>query len=204
MGRLDRHLYLDVNSLSRHTHWAHGFMGAYALWGGLVVLTAMTIGAWLWARQRGRLDLVVSAVIAGVAAVLALGINHFLSRAVARPRPCHTPSLLRHHLVVILTCAHDYSFPSDHAIIGGALAVGLLFFSRRLGALAAVVALFLAFARVYAGVHYPGDVVAGLLAGSAIVSVLWLALRAPAMTLAVKLSHTPLRPLVAAGSAIRT
>jgi membrane-associated phospholipid phosphatase len=200
---LDRHLYLDTNSLSRHTHWAHGFMAAYALWAGLTVLALLVVGAWLWARQRGALEGVVAAVLAGVSGVVALGVNHFVSSAVARVRPCHA---LRgtHHLVVILGCAHDYSFPSDHAIIAGALATGLVFFNRSLGLAAWVLALFLGFARVYAGVHYPGDVVAGLLAGGAIAIVIWFALRAFVMAAAVKLSQTPLRPLVAAGSTIRT
>lgn len=173
-------------------------MGAYALWAGLTALALLVIGAWLWARRHSALEGVVAAVLAGVSGVVALGVNHFISQAVARARPCRALAA-HHHLTVILTCAHDYSFPSDHSIIAGALAVGLLFFSRRLAAVAIVLALFLAFARVYAGVHYPADVVAGLLAGGVIGVVIWFVLRAPAMALAVKLSHTPLRPLIAAG-----
>jgi len=200
---LDRHLYLDVNSLTRHSHWAHGFMGAYANWAGLTVLTVLVLGAFLWARRRGSLDGVVTAVLAGVSAVVALGINHFVSQAVARVRPCHA-LVAHHHLDILLACARDYSFPSDHAMIGGGIAIGLVFFSRRLGAVAILLALLLAFARVYAGVHYPADVVAGLIGGGLVATVLWLLLRAPAMALAVKLSHTPLRPLVAGGMPIRT
>ena len=201
---LDRRWYLDVNSFSRHTHWLHGFMSAYANWAGLVVLALMVVGGWLWARHRRSLDGVVAAVLAGLSALIALGINHFVSQAVARVRPCHATAILAHHPTVILSCAHDYSFPSDHAIIAGALATGLVFVNRKLGAIAVVLALLLAFARVYAGVHYPGDVVAGLLAGAAIAVIVWLVLRRPATALAARIAATPLSPLIGAGVTTKT
>lgn len=204
MRSLDRHLYLDVNSLTRHSGWAHGFMKAYALWAGLVILAAMAVAAWLWARQQRRLVGVVAAVIAGLSAVIALGVNHFVSQAIARRRPCHVPSLLHHKVAVLLGCASDYSFPSDHAVIAGALATGLVIVDRRLGLVAWLLALLLAFARVYVGVHYPADVIAGLLLGSAIAIVLWLLLRRPALAATERLARTPLRPLVAAGTMTRT
>jgi membrane-associated phospholipid phosphatase len=200
MTGTDRSWYLDINSFSRHTAWAHGFMADYALWGGLVVLTVLVIGGWLWSRREGSLSGVATMTLTGVSALIGLGINHFLSKAIARERPCHA----LHHVKVILGCASDYSFPSDHAVIAGALALGLLIYSRRLGAVAVVIALFLAFARVYAGVHYPGDVIVGLVLGAAITTVVWLVLRRPAIAIAQRMARTPLRPLVAAGISTRT
>lgn len=204
MVSADRHLYLDANSVSRHTHWAHGFMAAYANWAGLVVLALLLVGGWLWSRRRpDAVQGFVACLLGGLSGAIAVGINHFVSKAVARVRPCHALAA-HHHLTVILSCAHDYSFPSDHATIAGGFAMGLVFFSRRLAVLAWLLALFLAFARVYAGVHYPADVIAGLLLGSAIAVIVWIVLRRPALAIAGWVTRTPLRPLIAAGAPART
>src|SRR5207245_3921804 len=70
---------------------------------------------------------------------------------------------------VLITRTSDFSFPSDHATAVGAVAAGLWLAHRRLGVLAAGLAVVMAFARVYAGAHYPGDVAGGLLLGAGIV-----------------------------------
>jgi undecaprenyl-diphosphatase len=58
------------------------------------------------------------------------------------------------------------SFPSDHATLFIALAVGVFFASRRLGTMAiAYAVLFIMFPRVYLGIHWPTDVLAGAALG---------------------------------------
>jgi undecaprenyl-diphosphatase len=64
------------------------------------------------------------------------------------------------------------SFPSEHATAAFGLAlVTLVFLSRSWGLLLTCVALAIGFARVYAGVHYPSDIL-----GGAVVAVLGVAL----------------------------
>ncbi|WP_063836958.1 bifunctional phosphatase PAP2/diacylglycerol kinase family protein [Phaeacidiphilus oryzae] len=57
------------------------------------------------------------------------------------------------------------SFPSGHAASAAAFATGVALESPALGALVAVPAVAVAFSRVYVGVHYPGDVLAGAAIG---------------------------------------
>jgi undecaprenyl-diphosphatase len=58
------------------------------------------------------------------------------------------------------------SFPSDHAAVFFCLAMSLWFVSRRLGAVALVYALIgSSFPRVYLGIHYPTDILAGAALG---------------------------------------
>jgi membrane-associated phospholipid phosphatase len=64
------------------------------------------------------------------------------------------------------------SFPSDHAALFMALAVGAFFASRRLGSVAiAYVALFIIGPRAYLGIHWPTDLLAGAALGTAFAAI---------------------------------
>ncbi len=61
------------------------------------------------------------------------------------------------------------SFPSDHALLFFALSTGLLFISRKIGVFALTyTALFIGLPRIYLGLHYPTDIIAGAVIGMAI------------------------------------
>jgi undecaprenyl-diphosphatase len=83
-------------------------------------------------------------------------------------------------------------------VVAGAVAAGLLFLDRRLGVVAVLAAVVMAFARVYVGAHYPGDVVAGLAVG-ALVALVCQSLLVPLLVPVLdRVATTPLRPLVSA------
>ncbi len=196
LANLDTSWYRDVNEFARDTGWAHGFVAAYALWLGLALLALLLGAGWLLARRRADAPRqVATAFLVGLGAVLALLANQAIGPAVDRTRPCHALQ----HVEVLLGCASDSSFPSDHSMIAGAFAAGLVLLDRRLGLLAVLFALFVAFARVYTGVHYPGDVAAGLAIGAVIGAATVLLLRRPVAVVAARLTGTPLRILIRAG-----
>lgn len=58
------------------------------------------------------------------------------------------------------------SFPSDHAALFFTLAIGVFFISRRLGIFALIyTTLFICLPRIYLGLHFPTDIVAGAIIG---------------------------------------
>jgi membrane-associated phospholipid phosphatase len=164
---LDDRLLADVNGFARHTPWLHGVVLGYATYGVVLFAVLLVLGV---LRSRAGADRGLAAAgWACLATVIAVGINQPVGRAVTETRPYTThPQLL-----VLASRSSDFSFPSDHAVMAGAAAAGLWLVSRRLGVVATIAALLMAFARVYIAAHYPWDVVAGLLLGAAVSVLGW-------------------------------
>lgn len=159
---LDRRLYLDVNSFARHSSFAHFFMKEYALYGGVTLLGIVGLIAYFRARKSSTPKRIVDRVLWTAAGTLiALGLNQPLSHIVGRVRPYYALKGVE----VLVPKANDFTFPSDHATVAGAMIVGLLMADVPMGIVVTILGLFLAFARVYVGAHYPGDVIGGLIFG---------------------------------------
>ncbi len=187
--------YLDLNHFARQTSWAHGFMHAYALWAGLAVLGVLTIFVIVTARLRPDAPRSLAIpLLTAASAFVALGVNLLLSHGFGELRPYVVhPSAL-----VLVGRANDFSFPSDHSVVAGALACGLFLYDRRYGIFAVVLALTVAFARIYVGSHYIGDVAAGLIVGAVVAAMVIFGLRPLVAAGADRLARTPLRPLLQA------
>ena len=160
---MDGSLFRWVNRLADRTGWAHGMFTAYAKY-GIVLFAVLLLVAYLDARQHADFPAIAGSVWAAGAALVALGVGQLIGGAVDRVRPYEAMTGV--HLLIDRTT--DFSFPSDHATVVGAVAGGLLLSNRRWGTIAAVLAVLMAFTRVYVGAHYPGDVVAGLALGAVV------------------------------------
>lgn len=138
--------------------------------GSQPVLAALVIGGCLipWVTPRSR-DKVVLMVGALTATGLNLGLKNWFGRA--RPGAESLPLVEEPY----------YSFPSGHAMIS-LVVYGILAYliwqrrrSRIVTAVLSLLVLLIAATRVYLAVHYPGDVIAGLVAGWPILcfSIYW-------------------------------
>lgn len=78
----------------------------------------------------------------------------------------HRP-FVDHHLTQLVSHAAGTSFPSDHTTVTAAIAFGLLFLTRfkALGLAVLGCAFLIGFARVFVGIHYPIDILGGLVVG---------------------------------------
>lgn len=189
---IQRQGFLAVNDLSADTPALHGVLRDYAMY-GVVLFAVLLLAGWWFARGRGPVAM-ASALWAPLGMLLAIAVNQPLGRLVHEARPY----AVLPHVLVLVPRSHDFSFPSDHSVMAGAVAAGVWLVSRRLGLVALAAALLMAFARVYVGAHFPLDVVAGLLVGAVVVLVGHRLLLPVLRALVVRLERTPLRPLLAA------
>ena len=88
--------------------------------------------------------------------------NLLLKNLMRRIRPCDINDAVR----LLIPYPSDYSFPSGHTAVSFAAASALYFAGEKyLWKAALVLAAFIAFSRMYLYVHYPTDVLGGVLVG---------------------------------------
>jgi membrane-associated phospholipid phosphatase len=185
MNAFDEWLLLLMNRVANHTpaiaHLADMIVNMYLVKGTVPVALLW----WIWfrgdhatadkssARLRDR-EIVVIAIVSGLIALL-LGrlLAHYLP---FRLRPIYEPQLRqlypessRREMLPRTWSA----FPSDHAMLWCAIAAAIFVASRAAGIYALLhTAVFIALPRIYLGLHYPTDVLAGAALGIGIAWVL--------------------------------
>jgi len=188
---MDARLFRWINDLADHTAWAHGLVSAYARY-GIVLFAGLLVAAYLDARRRHDARGVAGAVWAAGAALVAVGIGQLIGHAEQRARPYDAMPAVH----VLVARSGDFSFPSDHATAVGAIAAGLVITNRRWGVPALAAAIAMAAARVYVGVHYPGDVAVSLALGTAVAAA-GTAMVVPLLTHVMRRgADTALRPIL--------
>ncbi len=183
--------FLSVNDFARATPWLHAPMRIFAQY-GIVLFAALLLWSWWRARRSADARTMAAALWAPVGALVAIGVNQPISNLVAEPRPY----TVFPHALVLVGRSSDYSFPSDHAVLAGAVAAGVMLTHRRLGLVALLAAIVMAFARVYVGAHFPRDVIVGLLLGAGVVVMGYLVVRRLLTWVTMSLTRTALRPLL--------
>jgi undecaprenyl-diphosphatase len=107
--------------------------------------------------------------LTGVALLLTFLLGLAEAALYSEKRPFQT-----HHVHQLIAHAPGQSFPSDHATAAFAAAFAVaVFLSRPWGGLLAVLALWIGFARVYDGIHYPVDIAGGILAAAVAVTLVF-------------------------------
>ena len=102
--------------------------------------------------------------------------SHFIRPVVARLRPSNLENPISEMIHIVDNHRGGrYGFPSSHASNSWGLVffVGLLLRRRVLTAFLACWALLLCYSRLYLGVHYPGDLLAGMMLGAVVASVVY-------------------------------
>ena len=154
---LDGNILLWIQEYIRQD-WMEGF------WKGITMLGD---SGWFWIALSLLLMVPRRTRWIGITSLAAIVIgalitNVTLKNLVARTRPYEVVE----GLVLLIEKQRDYSFPSGHTCASFAAAgVYWRMLPKKFGIPLVILAAMIAFSRLYVGVHYPTDVLAGLLIG---------------------------------------
>ena len=162
----DKELFLFLNNLGSTT-WDGFWMFMTNKWSSIPVYLIL---AALSYKQLGvkRTVLLVLAIVILITVTDQLA--NFFKYGVQRLRPCYDPEVNDMMRLVKNSCGGKFGYFSAHAANSFAVVV---FFTRLLGSkiryigiFLAIWAFFIAYSRIYIGVHFPLDVVSGMAIGS--------------------------------------
>jgi len=111
---------------------------------------------------RGRSQVRIAAILLILTIIVGDQLNSSVIKYwFERPRPCQ----VLHNVHLLVSCGSGFSFPSSHAVNNFAAALILAFFFPRAKWWFFGFASIVAFSRVYVGVHYPSEIIGGMVIG---------------------------------------
>lgn len=162
MGFFERITEMDLGVLE----WIRVNLQCEFLDAVMPVITFLCDGGWFWIAmavvmlffKRTR----KTALMMGAALVFGLVLcNLILKPSVARIRPYE----LVEGIKLLVERQSDFSFPSGHTAASFEACTVLLIRDKRFGIPALVLALIIAFSRMYLYMHYPTDILGGMIVG---------------------------------------
>ncbi|MCS7053728.1 MAG: phosphatase PAP2 family protein [Ignavibacterium sp.] len=120
-----------------------------------VILLSLT---WTYGGKRGKIAIVI--VIVMITFTDQLG-HKLLKEFFARQRPCNVLD----NVLTPTGCSGTYSFPSNHALNNFAAASFFSFLFPQFIKPLFIVASLVAISRIYLGLHFPSDIIAGAILG---------------------------------------
>lgn len=100
------------------------------------------------------------AVLLGLLMGVVVG-NLGIKNLVGRERPCAINTAVE----LLIPCPNEYSFPSGHTLSSFIASTVIYLNNKRLGIYAYVLASLIAFSRLYLYVHFPTDIIGGIVLG---------------------------------------
>lgn len=166
MNALNLALFQWIAAGTQPTPWVLWLASALALWGSWLCAAILVVA--LWRHRADRAYLFVVAAMAGATSMM----SHAIALSLDVPRPFVlglAPSYIEH--------AGRGALPSTHAAVMFMVALAFLLRPglRGLGVPLLALAAATGWARIYVGVHFPLDIVAGLLLAAVVAGALGIA-----------------------------
>lgn len=155
---MDYIIFQKINSLAGQWHWldvAGIFCAEFLIW----LMPIFTVLFYFLSSPQERLNYRRSFLRAILIIVVAYLISQLIGLIYFRERP-YVAHPIVNQLVIVYS---QKSFPSDHTTLAFALSFAIMKIDRKIGILFFIFACLIGIARVFGGVHYPLDILAGFL-----------------------------------------
>jgi undecaprenyl-diphosphatase len=169
MNTLNQLLALDLSLLEwSRTLVSPEYARLVQISGELVVIygAILLVGLWLYGVYRRDNQYKRTALAIFITIVSVFVLYAIINLGIPKWRPGATE--MAGAIAPLIPHPIDNSFPSGHALFTGALLVALFRYFRvqSLITMAIIMAIITLVARVIGGIHYPGDIIAGLIFGA--------------------------------------
>ncbi|ROR11210.1 undecaprenyl-diphosphatase [Erwinia sp. JUb26] len=160
MEEINRSLFLWINANGDSPGWLIA-LATFIARDVIAIVPLMIVVLWLWGPRSQLTSQRVLVVKTGVALLYALAISWCVGHLFPHPRPFAIG--LGHQY---LAHAPDDSYPSDHGTVIFTFALAFIAWHRMWsGAVLLATGAAIAWSRIYLGVHWPMDMLGGLLVG---------------------------------------
>lgn len=152
---MDAFVFQKINELAFRNHWLDSlgiFFAEYFPY--VIVLCLVFFLVWNFKKYWGMVAL---ALFSGV---LSRGITEIIRFFWYKPRP-----FVENHINLLVGHIDSSSFPSGHASFFFGISIVVFLYNKKIGILFFLASFLVSWGRVYGGIHWPYDILGGLLVG---------------------------------------
>ena len=160
---LNASLFATINSYAGHSIWLDRIGVFLAIYLTYLIVMGLVYGGFLTGWRYGRRMFWEAISAALIGRFVVVEIIHFFYK---HPRPFMVEQVNQ------LISESGWSFPSGHTTFLFALSMAVWFYNRKLGYILFAGSLLVGIARIYVGVHWPLDILGGIVLGTA-TAIVW-------------------------------
>ncbi len=154
---IDYYLFQQINQFAGRWTCLDNLSIFFAEYSGYFLILLLFIFLLLKSKKKYSV-MILETILAGILSRIV--ISNIIRAIYYRPRP-----FIAHQVNLLLEHGAEGSFPSGHAAFFFAISTIVYFFNKKAGIFFLVISFLMGIARVFVGIHYPRDILAGIFIG---------------------------------------